>query len=150
MLTSFYSFSPRPYRFKGLGVCSNSLIGTARIASLCILDGEAFSLDVSKPDSKIWFVIWAGIGKPERNVSNRELLDYGPKLKSVLFATDGESFVPVQKIETPGPLPELLGYTVHKTKKKGFWARFGPPDKALVNALIKRKLLAIGASQKVV
>jgi len=143
MLTSFYSFNPRPYRFKGLGVCSNSLIGTARIASLCILDGETFSLDVSKPDSKIWFVIWAGIGKPERNVSKRKLLDYGPKLKSVLFATDGDFFVPVRRIETPGPLPEVVGYTVHKTKKKGFWARLGPSDKALVNALIKRKLLSI-------
>ncbi len=143
MPTDFYSFSTKPYIFNGPSICSNTLIKTARIASLCILDGDVFSLDVSKPDSKIWFVIWAGLGKLERNMSSRQLLEFGPKLKSVLFATDGESFVPVRKVETSGPLPELVGYKIHKTKKKGFWAQLGPSDKALVNALIERKLLAI-------
>jgi hypothetical protein len=148
-MDGFFEFNSKPFKFKnakrerGPIVESNSMIIEAVVRGVCVKSDDKFSFDISLPDSKLWFILDAVVGRPATNVSKRELVERGPKLKLVLLATDGEHFVPVKREEAeavwPGMTPSpITGYRVAKPAKKGFWGRFGPLDKQLVNALIKR------------
>ncbi len=105
----------------------------ARLICLCVRAGRRFTRDLARPDSKIWFIVEAELGFVASSRSG------GGHLKCVLFATDGERFVPVShRLD-----PKNDYFAMYAQRGAVPWGRFGPVDQAIVKALMVDKLAEI-------
>ncbi len=127
------TFLTCPFGLVDGNAVANNVIMRARLLCLCVRSGRRFTKDLARPDSKIWSVIEAELGYVASSRSG------GGQLKCVLFATDGDRFVPV----THRLDPKNDYFSMYAQRGAVPWGRFGPADQAIVKALMEDKLAEI-------
>ncbi len=110
--------------FHGVANAVGNAIVEAKVSAVCVRSGEKFTKDIAHPDTKIWFIIEADLA-------------CGSDSECVLFATDGERYVPVEKRRRSG----LVHFSVYGSENELSWLwQFGVVDQMIVKALIANKL----------